>query len=252
MPAEQITLDTPDGPMPTYRAVPDAGAVRGGVLVLQDAFGVTDYLEELCRDLAAAGWYALAPHLFHRTGSPVLAWDRLPDGREHSAAMTGEGILTDVDACLDAFAAAGIAGRSVGVVGFCMGGTLGFFVDARRDVGAVASFYGHLSSTPWAGVPSAFDTFRELRAPWLGLFGDLDAMIPIDDVEHLRTLLLDSNMPTEIVRYPHANHAFHRAATPDWHHAESAADAWARTLDWFEAYIPQPQTTSSAAAAGGE
>jgi carboxymethylenebutenolidase len=247
MAAEQITLETEDGPMPVYEAVPD-GPIRGGVLVLQDAFGVTDYLEGVCRDLAAEGWHAVAPHLFHRTGSPVLPWDRLDDGRSHSAAMNGDGILVDIDACLAHLAGSGIPVSSVGVVGFCMGGTLGFFIDIRRDVAAVSSFYGHLASTSWDGVPPALETSTELRAPWLGIFGDQDAMIPIPDVEALRTLLLESKMPTEIVRYPHANHAFHRAATPDWYHQASAEDAWARTLDWFDAYIPQPAAVPSSAA----
>lgn len=243
--AEQIILDTPDGPMPTYEAVPD-GEVRGGVIVLQDAFGVTGYLERVCRDLAAEGWHALAPALFHRTGAPVIAFDSIGDSAPHREAMTGAGILDDADACLARFAEAGVPAGSVAVIGFCMGGTIGFFLCTQRELGAVSSFYGHVSGSPWEGVPAAIDTFAELRSPWLGLFGDEDAMIPIPEVEELRTRLATTDLVATIIRYPGANHAFHRDVTPDWYHEPSATAAWAETLAWFEQHVPAVSSVGGA------
>jgi carboxymethylenebutenolidase len=245
--AETIELPTPDGPMPVYEALPE-GEAAGGILVLQDAFGVTSYLEDVCQRLAAVGWHALAPHLFHRTGSPVIPFDRIEDSRPHSAAMTGAGVLADVDACLVHWAAAGIGRDRVGVVGFCMGGTLAWFIALERHPAAAVTFYGHLRSTAWPGVTAALDSAAELDVPWLGLFGDADAMIPIDDVEELRAQLAGHATPAEIVRYPEANHAFHRDVTPDWYHEASAIDAWARTLAWFAAHIP----AVAGAPSGGE
>jgi carboxymethylenebutenolidase len=251
MAAETITLDTPDGAMPTYSSVP-SGPIRGGIIVLQDTFGVTGYLEGVCDDLAAAGWHALAPHLFHRTGGPVVPFDRIEDSTSHRTAMTGAGILADTDACLDRFAAGGLASAHVGAMGFCMGGTIGFFLDTRRDLGAVVSFYGHLAGSSWDGVPSALDTYTELRAPWLGQFGDEDAMIPIADVEALRASLAvaDLDIATSIIRYPGANHAFHRKVTPDWYHAASADAAWSATLTWFDAHMPAVGAASGATVRG--
>jgi carboxymethylenebutenolidase len=256
MAAETIALDTPDGAMPTYSSAP-SGAARGGIIVLQDTFGVTGYLEGVCDDLAAAGWHALAPHLFHRTGSPVVPFDRIEDSTPHRTAMTGAGILADTDACLGWFAAAGLDAAHVGAMGFCMGGTIGFFLDTRRDLGAVVSFYGHLAGSSWEGVPSALDTYAELRAPWLGQFGDEDKMIPIADVEQLRASLADTHLPvaTSIIRYLGANHAFHRKVTPDWYHQPSADRGWAATLAWFDAHMPAtpaPSVTGVVGVTGGD
>ena len=225
--------------VPIFEAVPD-GAARGGVIVLQDVFGVTEYLEGVCRDLAAEGWHAVAPHLYHRTGDPVVPFDAIETAFPHSAAMTGAGVLDDVDACFARLAAAGITPSSTGVMGFCMGGTLTWFVTLERRPAAGVTFYGHLASTSWPGVSAALDSAGELTVPWLGLFGDQDAMIPIDDVEALRSALEANPTPTEIVRYPDANHAFHRDVTPDWYHAASAVDAWDRTLAWFDEFVPAP------------
>jgi carboxymethylenebutenolidase len=238
--SDTIVLTTPDGDLPVYEADPELGdQARGGVLVFQDAFGVTEYLEDVTRRLAALGWHALAPQLFHRTGAPVVPFDRIEDTKAHTGALTGAGILVDIDACLRHLAGAGLPARRVAAVGFCMGGTIGYFTATRRPLAAVSSFYGNVSSAPWPGVPAAPESWTELRVPWLGLFGDRDAMIPTADVEHLRELLLQTAVPTEIVRYPEANHAFHRDVTPDWYHEASAKDAWERTLTWFEQYVEE-------------
>ena len=238
MRADTIELTTPDGPMPVYEAVPD-GEARGGVLVLQDAFGVTPYLEYVCRRFAALGWHALGPHLFHRTGAVVIPFDDFPATKEHVPAMTAEGILADADACLAHLRSAGVEPSRAAALGFCMGGTLAFFLGSERPIATAVTYYGSLASNAWEGVTPALESSSALAVPWLGLFGDVDEMIPVEQVERLRALLAGVPVPTEIVRYPDANHAFHRDATPDWYHQPSAEDAWARTIDWLERYVPR-------------
>jgi carboxymethylenebutenolidase len=76
-----------------------------------------------------------------------------------------------------------------------------------------------------------------LKTPWLGLFGDEDQGIPVDQVEALRTAAATASVPTEIVRYAGAGHGFHCDARPDSYHETSATDGWRRTLDWFESYL---------------
>jgi carboxymethylenebutenolidase len=76
----------------------------------------------------------------------------------------------------------------------------------------------------------------QLQTPWLGLFGDLDQSIPVEDVEVLRAAAATAAVPTEVVRYADAGHGFHRDGSGD-HHPDSAADAWQRTLDWFARYL---------------
>lgn len=209
---------------------------RGAIIVLQEAFGVNDHIEDVCSRFADAGWLAIAPHLFHRTGDPQLGYDDFSKIGPHFEALTPATILADIDAALTSAAGEGFAPPSIGVVGFCMGGTLALHTAVEREVGAAVTFYGGGVTAGRFGFPSLVEVAPRLAVPWLGLFGDLDTGIPVDDVEALRTAAATSAAPTEIVRYPEANHGFNcdRRAS---YHAASASDAWRRTLDFFAANL---------------
>jgi carboxymethylenebutenolidase len=213
-----------------------AGDPKGGVVVVQEIFGVNDHIEDVTRRLADAGWLAVAPHLFHRTGDPKLGYTDMDEGRAHAGKMTGEGILEDVDAAIARIAEAGIPASRTGIVGFCMGGTVALLVATRRDLGAAVTFYGGGIADGRFGFGPQTDEAPALRAPWLGLYGDLDHGIPIDDVEQLRTAAATSGQPTEVVRYPDAGHGFNCDQRGSYHEP-SATDAWRRTLEWFDRYL---------------
>lgn len=212
------------------------GAAKGGVLVIQEAFGVNEHIEDVCRRFAGEGWLAVAPHLFHRTGDPKLGYDDLGPVMPHMKALTADGVLADVDAGIAHLEGAGFPSSGIGVVGFCMGGTVTLVTAARRDVGAGVTFYGGGVAEGRFGFGALVDEAKELRAPWLGLFGDEDAGIPVEQVEALRAAAAASGQPTEVVRYPEAGHGFHCDRRDSYHEA-SAKDAWQRTLDWFERYL---------------
>jgi carboxymethylenebutenolidase len=212
------------------------GQPRGGIVVIQEAFGVNDHIEDVCRRFAAEGWLAVSPHLFHRTGDPKLGYGDMSAVMEHMKALTADGILADVDAALDHLDRAGLPARQVGVVGFCMGGTVALVTAARRDVAASVTFYGGGVAEGRFGFGPLIDEAKALRAPWLGLFGDLDAGIPVDQVEQLRDAAATSGQSTEVVRYPDAEHGFHCDQRSSYHEP-SAKDAWERTLDWFDRYL---------------
>lgn len=211
-----------------------AGAPRGGIVVVQEAFGLTDHILDVCDRVATAGYLAVAPALFHRTGAAVLAYDDLDAVMPHMKALRADDVLADVDDVLER-----LGPLPTGIVGFCMGGTVAFHVAARRPVGAAVSFYGGGVAAGRFGFPSMIDAASELRSPWLGLFGDLDKGIPVDDVERLRTTIADAQLAveTEIVRYPEAQHGFHCDDRPAVFDAAAAADAWARTLTFFERHL---------------
>lgn len=213
-----------------------AGEPRGGIVVVQEAFGVNDHIEDVTGRFAAAGYLAVAPHLFHRTGDPKLGYDDFSLVRPHFAGITAEGVLEDVDAALDHLRAAGIPTGRVGIVGFCMGGTIALVTATRREVGAAVTFYGGGVAEGRFGFPPLIEEAPRLRAPWLGLYGDRDQGIPIDDVERLRAAAATSGQPTEVVRYAEAGHGFHCDQRADYH-ADSAVDAWRRTLEWFELHL---------------
>ncbi|HLG91486.1 MAG TPA: dienelactone hydrolase family protein, partial [Acidimicrobiales bacterium] len=121
MHCQTVTLATPDGDMALYEAVPDPRG-RAAVIVIQEAFGVNDHIEDVCRRLADAGYHAVAPHLFHRSGGGTVPYDRLEEVMKHLGELSDDGMLVDFDATLAHLRSAGWADSAIGAVGFCMGG----------------------------------------------------------------------------------------------------------------------------------
>ncbi|MGE3620192.1 MAG: dienelactone hydrolase family protein [Acidimicrobiia bacterium] len=209
---------------------------KGGVVLFQEAFGVNDHIEDVGRRFAAEGWLTVAPHLFHRTGDPRFGYDDFSAVRPHMDALTAEGILADVDTALARLAEAGISPAQVGVVGFCMGGSVSLATAARRDVGAAVTFYGGGVTKGRFGFDALAEEATGLRAPWLGLYGAEDAGIPVEEVAQLEAAARTSGRPVEVVVYPGAGHGFHCDHRPD-HRPDSARDAWSRTLAWFDRHL---------------
>jgi carboxymethylenebutenolidase len=232
----ELALETSDGPMAAYEAVPDGGA-RRAVVVIQEAFGVNDHIQDVTRRFADAGYHAIAPALFHRAGGGTAPYDDFEKVLPLYEGLTDAGILVDAGAAADHLNAAGFLDGAIGIVGFCMGGRVTFLVSLDRALGAAVGFYGGgIVTARFPTFPALIDRVGELQTPWLGLFGDEDHSIPVADVERLRQELDGADVPHDIVRYAGADHGFHCDQRPSYH-AESATDAWARTIAWFEAHL---------------
>jgi carboxymethylenebutenolidase len=237
MRTETKSVETAGGPMPVYVAHPDETPARA-VIVIQEAFGVNEHIEDVTRRAASAGYLGVAPHIFHRSGGGVVPYGNMEGVMKHFQTLTDKGVLEDIDATLGLIHDEGIADRSIGVVGFCVGGRLTFLVAAERALGAAVSFYGGgIVSGRSDNMPSLLSAIPHMRAPWLGLFGDLDKGIPVEDVEQLRVAIKGAPVETEIVRYANAGHGFHCDKRPESYVAEAAADGWKRTLGWFEEHL---------------
>ncbi|MDA8046799.1 MAG: dienelactone hydrolase family protein [Actinomycetota bacterium] len=221
--------------MDLYDAAPSQSA-RAAVVVIQEAFGVNHHIEDVTRRFAAEGYRAVAPHLFHRSGDPKLGYDDIGQVMPHMGALSAQAIYDDLDATFAYLEGAGFAPARTGIVGFCMGGTVTFYAALRYPLGAAVTFYGGGVAQGRFGFEAQTELGADLRTPWLGLYGDQDKGIPVDEVELLRTATAAAPVPTEIVRYPDAEHGFHCDAR-DSYHASSAEDAWRRTLDWFAHHI---------------
>ena len=237
MQTETRSVETPDGEMPVYVAHPDEQPSRA-VIVIQEAFGVNDHIQDVTRRTASAGYLGVAPHVFHRSGGGVVNYGDMEGVMKHFQALSDKGLLDDIDATLGLIHGEGITDDSVGVVGFCVGGRLTFVAGAERALGAASSFYGGgIVKGRSENMPSLLPAVSHMKTPWLGLFGDLDKGISIDDVEELRSALKDAPVETEIVRYAEAGHGFHCDARPEAYNAEAAADGWRRTLAWFGEHL---------------
>src|SRR4051812_16092639 len=111
--------------MGTYEAAPD-GDARGAVIVLHEAFGVTPHIESVTRRLAALGWLAIAPALFHRVGTPVFAYDAMVAVGKTLGQLSRAGIQADVAGAISHLERSGFGPDRIGLVGFCLGGTASF------------------------------------------------------------------------------------------------------------------------------
>jgi carboxymethylenebutenolidase len=213
------------------------GEPRGGVVVLQEAFGITAHIEDIGRRLADEGWLVVIPHLFHRTGSPIFSYE-VDHGEimPHAAAMSVNSVLEDVDSALAELRAHGVPDSRVGVVGFCMGGSAALLAAAKRPIAAAVTFYGTGIADGAFGGPPLTDLVREVNGAWLGLYGDSDEYIPKEEVDALQLAAADAPGRAEVHRYAQAGHGFNCDARPSFH-AEAAADAWKRTLDFLSANL---------------
>ncbi|MCK9896294.1 dienelactone hydrolase family protein [Frankia sp. AgB32] len=237
MTEETVILSTSDGPATAVLAEPD-GPVRGGVIVLHEAFGLTEPVARLCTRFAHAGWRAIAPDLFHRVGSPVFDRGEVDAAMRIVAALSGTELLDDIDAAEAVLAEEGTALDRCAVVGFCVGGTAAFHAAVDRPFGAAVTFYGGGIRAHRFGEPSQLELADQLQTPWLGLYGEQDVSITDDDIEALRAATAKAPVPVEIIQYPGAGHSFYDDSRPDTYRPEDARDAWSRTLTWCDSHVP--------------
>jgi carboxymethylenebutenolidase len=223
--------------MTTYVSHP-TGAPRGGVVVVQEAFGLTGHIHRVADALAAAGFLALAPALFHRSEEQVFGYTDYEKLGPVIMALTAETITMDIDAALAELTRLDVSASAQGIIGFCMGGSVTLATAARLQLGAAVTFYGGGVTEGRFGLESGLVSGSQLRTPWLGLYGDLDAHIPSDEIEQLRVVVAGASVPTEIVRYADADHGFHCDERPSFH-AESSSDAWHRTIEFLSTNLTQ-------------
>jgi carboxymethylenebutenolidase len=227
-----------------YLAHPIEG-VHPGVIMIHDVWGVSDHTRDLARRLASEGFAVLALDLYRRKGE----WTIEDPGRWMRSLSDPEAIA-DVQAGVDFLARHPASrGRAVGVTGFCMGGMLALLsACACRGLAAAVPFYGLLSHEHGilhsdAGLDPALkprqplEAARDLRCPMLCFFGDRDEFIPMTDIESLKERLASLALPTEVVVYPHAGHAFMNETRVEAYRPEAARDAWARMLSFLREHL---------------
>ena len=214
----------------------NASAPRA-LIVIQEAFGVNDHIRDVANRFATQGYYVVAPELFHRTGSPQIAYDNFDAARERMTGLNRADIETDLRNAAAYLNEQGFAPASIGIVGYCMGGTVTFFTATLGIVGAASAYYGSGLRAGRFGFDGQIAMAPSITCPVIGFYGDLDASIPVDEVEELRTALAATAQPTEVVRYAEAHHGFHCDGRPAVYGAAAAADAYQRTLVFFTEHL---------------
>lgn len=239
----EVRYPAPDGfDLPAYVARPVGDGPFPVVIVVSEIFGVHDYIKDVCRRLAKAGYAAVAPAFFVRVEDPAPLSDM---GRimQIVGAADYEQVMGDIAATLD-WTSQQLWARDgkVGITGFCWGGKVVWQAAARFAVlGAGVAWYGRLAPAPDAtpvqiasGQPWPVDLADDLKAPVLGLYGGQDQGIPMASVERMRqTLTRAGQTHSEIVVYPDAPHGFHADYRASYVEAD-AKDGWRRLLALFD------------------
>ena len=230
-----MTTEPRSGGFPIY-ASGKTDAPRA-VIVIQEAFGVNEHIRDVADRFSDEGYLAVAPQLFHRDGSPEVPYDDFASAMPLMAKLNKEGITNDLNATTDFLATLGFHAPNIAIVGFCMGGTVSFYGATLGTVGVAASFYGGGLEIGRFGFPPLIELASQLQCPWIGFYGDRDASIPVEQVETLRAATDAVPFATEINRYPDAEHGFHCDMRPNNYNEAAAKDAYARTLDFFNANL---------------
>ena len=204
-----------------YLAEPP-GKPKGGLVVIQEIFGVNAHMRAVADRFAAQGYTAVAPAFFDHLETGVelgYSNESMAKGRQLVMELGLDRAVEDVASAADAIQSAG----KIGTVGYCWGGTVAFLSAIRLGLPSV-SYYG-ARNVPFLG--------ERPKAPVMFHFGEEDPSIPPEMVAQHRQMLPQM----DVYSYPGAGHAFNRDIDPSHYHRPSADLAWQRTMAFFDQYV---------------
>jgi carboxymethylenebutenolidase len=221
-----ISLTARDGhKFSAYEKTPSSGAVRGGLVVVQEIFGVNAHIRRIADGYAEDGYRVIAPAIFDRAERDVdLGYDK-PDmdkGIALRKAISIDQMLLDIAAAIESLKGSG----RIGVVGYCLGGSLAWLAACRLDgLSASVGYYGGMIAANLGETP---------RCPVMLHFGEDDGGIPMADVERIRASVDPGTV--EVFAYKSAGHAFNRDGSANWR-GESARVARERTVAFLRRHV---------------
>ncbi len=234
--AGEIKVPVADGGMPAYYARPRGAGPFPTVLVIEEIFGVHEYIKDVCRRLAKLGYLTVAPELYAREGDLTQAMSA-----QTASAIANRAPERQINSDLDATAAwagqnRGDPGR-LGVTGFCRGGRLTWLYAAHSTtLKAAVAWYGPFGGATSAVQPLApLDVVGKLNCPVLGLYGGKDPSTTPAQIAQAEAEAKAARKTVAFVVYPDAGHGFHADYRPSYNAAD-AKDGWARMLAWFRRY----------------
>jgi carboxymethylenebutenolidase len=235
-------LDTGDakvpvtgGNMPVYYARPSGAQRPPIVLVCMEIFGLHEFIKDVTRRLGHAGAFAVAPDYYFRLGDMTKISDMqqlMPQVNSKSDAE----LFADLDATVAWAKSQGGDPNRLGIMGFCRGGRNVWHYSAHNpNLKAGVAFYGPLADKSDTAPKSSIDLAPEIKEPVLGLYGEADTGISVDQVHQMEAALKANGKTAEFHIYPGAPHGFvadYRAS----YRKEAADDAWDRMVGWFKKY----------------
>jgi carboxymethylenebutenolidase len=235
--AGDIKVPVADGALPAYAARPEGAGPFPTVVVIEEIFGVHEYIKDICRRFAKLGYLAVAPELYARIADLSKMTDAGEIIRDVISKAPDATVLSDLDSTVAwAMANHGDPAR-LGVTGFCRGGRdVWLFAEHNAALKAAVAWYGPVVSPTSPIQPTTASEHADaLKCPLLGLYGGKDPSIKVADVEAAAAKARAAGKSVEIVVYPNSAHAFHADYRPSYVKAD-AEDGWARMLAFFKAH----------------
>jgi len=229
-----VEIDAGDRKIPGFLARPAKAGRHPVIFVNSEVFGVHEWIKDICRRLAKAGYVALAPDLFVRAGDPSKLTDFAAVLKIVQATPEAQ-VTSDTRASLKYLTAQPFTDmKRLGVTGFCWGGGATWLCCERfPEFKAGVAWYGPLKAGNYPRTPP-LDLVKDLHAPVLGLYGGQDKGIPQADVDAMNAALKAAGKTgSEIIVYPDAQHGFLADYRPSYN-AKDSADAWAKMLAHFK------------------
>ena len=234
--AGEVSYEVNGFKVPAFRAAPVGKTNLPVILVVQEIFGVHEYIADTCRRFAKEGYLAIAPELYARQGDPSQYGEMAKLMSEVVSKVPDAQVMADLDGAVAWAKANGGDAARVGITGFCWGGRQTWLYAAHANIKAGVAWYGRLVGAASALTPQhPVDVVAKLKAPVLGLYGGADTGIPLDTVDKMKEALKAGSTAakqSEFVVYPDTPHAFHADYRPSYRQA-AAQDGWSRCLEWF-------------------
>lgn len=232
-----VQLNTSDGKMEAYVAQPKGGGSYPGVVVIQEAFGVNDHIKKVTDRIAAEGYVAIAPDIYHREAERVISYAEMPKAIAALQRVVDSKAMEDVGSAITHLKSqSNVKAGSIGVTGFCMGGRLTYLTAAQHanDIKCAVPYYG--GGIPM-GNPSPLSRTKEIKCPMYLFFGAKDQLIPKEHVEQIKAELTANKVPFQLEVYPDAGHGFFCDDRPMSYNEGAAKDAWEKTKAFFAQHL---------------
>jgi carboxymethylenebutenolidase len=210
------------------RALPRAKSKRPGVIILHERYGIDQHTKDLTVKLAQAGFVGLAPDLFHRFDGDRKAVLR----GEQRVDLTDDGALEDLNGVVEYLKCSPtVDGTRIGIIGVCQTGRQPLLITAKRnDIAGAVVLYGAIGGKEWLAndlrPTPVEDLVAQVNCPVLGLFGEADHIISVNDVARFRNALEKAKKNYHIRIYRDAPHGWLNDTMPGRYRKEPAKDAW--------------------------
>jgi len=229
------TVQVADGAMPVYFARPANVTNPPVILVCMEIFGLHEYIKDVTRRLGHLGALAVAPDYYFTMGDLTKITD-MPQLFPKVNSLKDDTLFADLDATVAWAKSQGGDTSRLGIMGFCRGGrNVWHYSTHNPDLKAGVAFYGTLVDKSDAAPKNSIELAPEVKEPVLGLYGEADAGIKLEDVKAMEAALKAAGKTAEFHTYPGAPHGFHADYRPSYNKA-AAEDGWNQMIAWFKKY----------------